>query len=253
MSADGYVSRVKLFCDHLDVGFIVDIVIRLHLDTGRQDRIDIPLQTFSRQSVVRNSIAKHAAQLASLLEDRRFMSHNSQEICCGKSSRTASDNGNFLACIIHSSRNRHCFTAVIYSIALDSPDVYSCIDQLSSAPCLARMFADMCTDCRERIVLSDQSYGIVVSACHYQSCVSRHVYAGRTKCHARYRLLAFLDTGRAAIVTDVFLVILAESIQSPQHHAGRLCTNSTVCRLFNDHGSTAKQFQLLHTLLFVQV
>ena len=58
-----------------------NIVIGFYFDAGGKNCIDIPLKSFSRQAVVRDSVAQHSAELCPLFVYGYFVAHNGKEKC----------------------------------------------------------------------------------------------------------------------------------------------------------------------------
>ena len=67
MCADGDVNRVILVFDLGELNITADRGISMYLDAGREDKLDVAIQLFLRQTVVRNAVSQHAAELRTLV------------------------------------------------------------------------------------------------------------------------------------------------------------------------------------------
>ena len=224
MSADTDIDRivVRLQVPHIHVA--AHAGVGMHLDAGRQNRIDFLIQHFPRQTVVRNAVPEHTAQLLPLFVNRDGMAHSRQIIGGTQASRAAADNDDLLPGRLCADRLRN-LSLVIHGIPLQRPDIDRVIHQCAPAAGFTRMLADVSADRRQRVVLPDEVGGILVTSFSDQRNISRHIHVGRAQGNARNRLL--LHDGTSSML-NMFNIIIPESLQSGQHHAGRFKSDGTI-------------------------
>ncbi len=98
MRADRDVDGIVLVLDVRERDVTADGGVRVHLDAGRQDKFDIRVQLFLRQTVIRDAVAQHTAELRALVIDDDLVAHQGQEVRRGQTARAAADDGDALAC-----------------------------------------------------------------------------------------------------------------------------------------------------------
>ena len=155
--------------------------------------VDLPVQFLSWQTVIGDSIAKHAAQFLSLLKNRHLVSHKGEIISRTDTSRTASYNSYLLSCS-HRRYRKGNISCMIYCKSFQSSDIYRIIYHGPAAPYLAGMFTDQAADCRKGIILSDQPHRIPVPALCYQSYITGNIHSRRTLGYTGNRLVQFKFT-----------------------------------------------------------
>lgn len=78
MGAYGDINRIEIFPQTAQRDVILpipDIRIRMYLHAGGQNGFDVLVQPFSRETVIRNPVTQHAAQLALLFKHYRMVAH----------------------------------------------------------------------------------------------------------------------------------------------------------------------------------
>ena len=197
----------------------------MYLNTGAENDINIVLQHIFRQTIARNAVTQHAAQLRTLFVNNRLVTHQLQIECTAQAARTAADDGNALACrrLIG---NRCDVQRVGDRVMLDAADVDGVIHHVSAAARLTRVLTDKCAGGRERIVLADEFNGVLAATGAHQCDVARNIHVSWTKGNAWNRLR---QTAGTAVVAYVFLIIVAEALHATQHHAGSFIANGAVC------------------------
>ena len=80
MRTDGDVNRVVLILNLSERNIAADGNAGVHLNAGGQDEVDIRIQLVLRQTIIRNAVAQHAAELGTLVIDYDLMTHQRQEI-----------------------------------------------------------------------------------------------------------------------------------------------------------------------------
>ena len=98
--ADGDINRVKILSQAAQGNIVLpvsDIHARMYLHACGENGLDVLIQPLPGEAVIGNAVAKHAAQLALLLEHHRMVPHQLQIISRGKTARPAARNGDPLA------------------------------------------------------------------------------------------------------------------------------------------------------------
>ena len=250
MGTDGDIGRIIIIADLRHTLRCRNIEVAFCFHARGKDRVDIPLQPLSRETVVRDTVAEHTAQLRAFFENGDLMSHDGQKICRRKSGRAAADDSDLLAGVVHLFRDRN-IAAVVHRETFQTADIDRRIHQRSSAALFARMLADQRTDGRERVVLADQSDRVCVSFVLQKRDITRNIDPCRAHRHARYRLRLVLDVVCAGVVFDMRFEIIPISLQSPEYHVRGLKTDGTVCRNADRLCGLFQQVQDLHPRLRV--
>ena len=230
MCADGDVNRVILVFDLGELNITADRGISMYLDAGREDKLDVAIQLFLRQTVVRNAVSKHAAELRTLVVYNNPVSHQRQKISRRQAARTAADNGNALSGGRRTGRGRH-IGRVIARKALDAADVHRVVHHAAAAVCLARVLADIAAYRGEGVFLSDQTNRIIITSRTHERDITRNIDAGRTERHAGHRMV---PAEQAAAVLNMRHIVVAEALHALEHHARRLVADSAVRRVLNN-------------------
>ena len=160
----------------------------MYLDTGREDKLDVAIQLFLRQTVVRNAVSQHAAELRTLVVYNDPVSHQRQKISRRQTTRTTADNGNALSGGRRTGRGRH-IGRVIARKALDAADVHRVVHHAAAAARLARMLADVRAGRGEWVILADQADCIGIASFAGQGDVTRNINSGRAQSYAGNRLI----------------------------------------------------------------
>ena len=242
VGADSDVDRVVLLLDLGDRKILADADIRFDFDAGRQDVLDLIIQSLSGQTVAGDAVAKHAAQLISLLEDGHLVTHDRQIVGCRQAAGAAADDGDFLAggfC-----QRRYVIVGdMIRREAFNAADVDGVVQHVAAAAVFAGVFADESTGRNEGVVLADEPHSVVVAAFVDQCDVSRNVHVGRALGYAGHGLI---EGGGAAVVLDVLDIVVAESVDALQHHVCRLVADGAVCRIVDGLGRIFDELQRIH-------
>ena len=155
------------------------------------------------------------------------MSHQLQEISCRKSTWSATDDGDALPCRLCLWRYRNGIQICkIYGRPFESANIDRRIQHVSTASLLARMLTDQCTRHRKRIILSDQTHSILISARSGKSDIARNVYMCRALVDTWDRLF---KTTAASVMLYMRNVVLLQAVQAHKHHTCRLKSDCTVC------------------------
>ena len=202
----------------------------MYLDAGREDKLDVAIQLFLRQTVVRNAVSQHAAELRTLVVYNNPVSHQRQKISRRQTARTAADNGNALSGGRRTGRGRH-IGRVIARKALDAADVHRVVHHAAAAARLARMLADIAADRGEGVVLADQTNRIIITSRTHERDIARNIDAGRAERHAGYRMV---PAEQAAAVLNMRHIVVAEALHALEHHARRLVADGAVRRVLNN-------------------
>ena len=209
----------RLFCGHIP---------GMYLHTHGLDGVYIPLQSLTRQTVLRYAVSQHASGLAALFENMNLVTHQCQEVRRRQSAGTAAYDSDLFVCIIHRRWHEHRLAAVVYGETFEPSDIDRSVYQLPAASLLARMLAYQRAYGRERVVFSYETHRIVVSACQYKRHVSRNIHSCRTSCDAGHRLLGILYALGASVPAHMFLIILSESRHAPDDHVRSFRAYGTV-------------------------
>ena len=144
MCAESKVECVILPAQLVKGDLISDVHIQLHINAYGEKRRDLRVEHLTRQTVGRNPIAQHAAQLRTLFIYRDLVSHQSKVIRRGKTARPAADDGDRFPGRLGACGMRH-ITRMVDRVALEAADIDRVVDHISSAARLARVLADVRT------------------------------------------------------------------------------------------------------------
>ena len=237
MRTDGDVNRVVLVLNLSERNIAADGNAGVHLNAGGQDEVDIRIQLVLRQTIIRNAVAQHAAELGTLVIDYDLVTHQRQEIRRRQTARSAADDADALAGRRCGSRRRG-VVRVVAREALDAADVDRIVHHAAAAVCLARVLADIAAYGREGIVLADQAHGVVVAAGTHECNVARNIHTGRAQCYTRHRMIPAEQTAAALHMGEV---VIAEALHALQNHAGSLIADGAVRRILNNTGGFLDQ------------
>ena len=155
MRADGNINCIIAFLDILHRHISADGNIRNHVNACCQNMLDIALQNLLRQTIIRDTIAKHATQLGTLLINRNLMPHLRQIIRRRQPAGTTADNADGFACFLIQDFRRLCL-CVIHRKAFQTADIDGIIHHRAATVCFTGMHADIRTGGREGVVLPNQ-------------------------------------------------------------------------------------------------
>ena len=111
------------------------------------------------------------------------------------------------------------------------------------------MLTDIGTGCGERIVLTDQANRIRVASFLHQRDVTGDVHAGGTQRDTGHGVL---QTTQAAVMQDMFLIIVPEALQAHQDQIGRVDPDGTIRAVHDDLGGIFDPAQDAYVRLPVQ-
>ena len=97
MRTDGDVNRVVLVLNLGERNIAADGNAGMHLNAGGQDEVDVRIQLVLRQTIIRNAVAQHAAELGTLVIDYDLVTHQRQKIRRRQTARSAADDADALA------------------------------------------------------------------------------------------------------------------------------------------------------------
>ena len=176
---------IKISADRFKRDVLADLCICNHGYAHFFKNSDFLIQNFFRKTVFRNTIAEHTAKLWHCLVDRHIMTKLTEEICHGKSVRTAADHSNVLSCVRLALRNKRIFTELV-SICCKSLKVCNSdrlVYHTAAACCLTRMRTDTTDRSRKRNVFSDQFDGLFILSVCDQTYIALTVCTCRTCKH----------------------------------------------------------------------
>ena len=75
MGADAQQNRIVFALNVGNLNVLADGNIGMYLNTGAENDINIVLQHIFRQTIARNAVTQHAAQLRTLFVNNRLMTH----------------------------------------------------------------------------------------------------------------------------------------------------------------------------------
>ena len=229
MGADGDIHGVILLLQILNENVLSDGGIADGLEARLLEALNLVIQYLSRQTVGRDAVAQHAAQLLTLLIHRHIVAHDTEIVGRTEAGGTAADHGDLLAGGLHACRRRH-LALMLHGKALQTPDIHGIVHHGSAAAHLTGMLADETADRRQGIILPDELHRIMISALMHQGNVARNVHVGRTLEHTGHRLVLLRP---AAAVLNVLHIIVPEALHALQHHPGCLRADGTVCGIIN--------------------
>ena len=239
MGANGQVDGIELVAQAGKL-LAVDGVVEFHVDAGAQDPVDLGLQALAWQTVAGNAIAKHAAQVVTLLKDGHLMAHHGQVVGAGKASRAAANHGDALAGVVGHAGLVIVEVAVLNGKTLQGEDVHGIVDHAATAVHLAGMLAHQAANERQRVVLADDLDGIGIAAGLDQRNITGNVDVRRAARDARDAGLAVKAAG---VLADVVLKIVAKTADSRKRHGAGLVTDGAVARKIDGAGRALNQVE----------
>ena len=122
---------------------------------------------------------------------------------------------------------------MVHGVALESPDVQGIVHHVPAAAGLAGVLADVGAGGGEGVVLPDEPHGVGTAALAHQGDIAGNVHAGGAQGHAGHRIF---QGAQAAVVKDVLLVVIPETLQSHQDQVGGINADGAVRRVHDDLG-----------------
>ena len=248
MGADGDVQAVMLLPELVEGDILAYLHAGLDFNAQGQDGVDLRVQLLPGEAVAGDAVAHHAAQLGLLLVDRDLVAHEGQVVGGGETAGTAADDGNGLAGSGSLLGLGH-IAGVVHSVALQPTDVQGVVHHVPAAAGLAGMLADVGAGGGEGIVLPDKPHGIGAAALVHQGDVTGDIHAGGAQSHAGHRVL---QAAQAAVVENVLLIVIPETLQAHQHQIGGVNADGAVRRVHDDLGSGLDPVQDLQLGLALQ-
>lgn len=196
------------------------------LDPGGEDVVQVPVQHFQGQTVVRDPVPEHAAQLGPLFVHGDAVAHKSQIVGCCQASRAASNHRHGLA----GGRGglwRPGRLGMVHGKPLQPADVHRGVHHPPAAVVFAGMLAYIGAGGGEGIVLPDQFQGVFIPAFPDERHITGNIHMGRAGGHTGHRVA---ETADAPAGEHVLLIILPEAPDPLQYHIGRLVADGTVRR-----------------------
>ena len=197
---------------------------QLDLHAGGQDGVDVLLQLLTGQAVAGNAVAQHAAQLLAGLIYGDLVSHKGEVVGCGQAAGAAADDCHCLPGGLGAGGRRD-DARVVHRVALEATDVHRALDHVPAAAGLAGVLAHQAAGAGEWVVLADQTHGVCVAAGAHQGHIAGDIHAGGALGHAGHRLI---QVAQAPAGFHMGLVVVPESADSLEHHAGRLVADGAV-------------------------
>ena len=228
--ADRDIDCVVLVFDFGKRDVLADCCVCMYLNAGRQDKLDVRIQLFRGQAVIRDAVAQHTAKLRALVVHNNLMPHQRQEIGGRQPAGAAADNADPLAGGFGAGRGGP-VGRVVACKPLDAADVDRIVHHAAAAARLAGMLADIAADGGEGVVLADQAHGVVVPPGAHQRDIPGDIDPGRAERHAGYRLV---QPEQAAAVFNMGNVVLAEALYALQNHARRFIADRAIRSILND-------------------
>lgn len=142
MGSDGHVDCIVFCFQIIDGDVFAYIDSQFNVYAAVQNVLDILIKDLVRQTVIRNAVTEHTAQMMSLFIDRYIMPHEGQEVSGSKTSGTSANDGNRLAGGFLTLGDRN-VSRMIDSIALDAADVHCIVHHGAAAALLAGMFTNV--------------------------------------------------------------------------------------------------------------
>ncbi len=241
VSADRDKHRIVVFLELLKRDVASDPGIGFDFHAHAYEKVDFLIENISGETIGRNPVTEHSAQLRKLLKDRGPISHQRQTVRRGQAARSAADNGDlfflrltFLELDGVAPSLRH-----VDGEPFDLGDVQRLIGFRPEADVRAGMRADPAADTRERIGLIDKRDRLLIAPLSHQREVTRDILADRAGIDALRFVKLYAHTGRASLVEDMILVFMAKVFQCREHRVGGGSTQSAErgisCRLGELH------------------
>ena len=197
--ADGDVDRVKTVLKIGKWDILADRHAGMHLDAGGQDKIDIRIQLFGRQAVIRNAVAQHTAELGALVKHNDLVPHERQKVGRRQAAGPAADHADGLAGR-RSAGGCGPVGRMIAHKALDAADVDRVVYHAAAAARFTGVLAYIAAYGGEGVVLADQTDGIVVAAGARQRNIARNIHPGGAERHTGHGLV---EAEQTAAMRDV--------------------------------------------------
>ena len=187
---------------------------------------DVFVQTLARETVGRNAVAHHAAQVLLFFIELHRVPHEREEIGTGETGGAAPDDGDRASGIRLTLRGRNGVgSRLIAGVLFDGADIDRRINERAAAALFAGMLAHIAAGSRKRIVFADQSNGFSAAAFGHERDVARHVNVRRTEGFAGHRLS---DALLAALLFRVVLKFVSKAGEALEHHLRSVVTDGAV-------------------------
>ena len=226
MCTDGYIHRIILTTKLSDGNVAADRDIGLRFEPCELQALDLAIQDLTWETIGRNTIAQHTAELLPLLKHGNLMAHDAEIVGTAETARTTADDSHPLAGRRHSLRRRD-GVLMLDREALQSTDVDRIIYERTTAANLTRMLTDEAAGRRHRVILTDQLHRILITLLMNEGNVAWDVHMCRALPYTWHRLAMH---ALAAAMLDMLHIVIAEAAQSLEHHTCRLGTDRTVRR-----------------------
>ena len=240
MSADGKINRIKVGTEALKLGG-VDRVPELDVDAALQDPVDLGLKALAGKAIAGNTVAEHAAEVFTLLENGDLMAHDGEVIRARKTGGAATHNGNLLLCGGCDPRTvvgLH----VLGRITLKGEDVHGIINHTAATVHLAGVLAHEAANAGQRVILANELHSIGVAAGLDKRDVARDINVSGATGDAR-NLLGTLES--AAVIPDMMLEVVAEPADGHEGHLARLIADGAIARIVDRLGGPLDELERL--------
>ena len=218
--------------------------------TGRQDRIDIFIQSVLGQTVIGNTVTQHSSQRFSLFVYVYLMSHQRQIISSCQSGRTSSYDSYFFTGGDITLRYLYLICRdLIHCEFLQSTDIDRAVYQVSAAFCLTGVFTDKCACRGKRIVPADQIDGICITMFADQRNISGNIHMCRAMGNTGNLLSHFRLT---SVLFNMAHVFFTEQLHTLKYDVSRLITDGTVRSILNHFRQRYHIVKGIHIRLAVQ-
>ena len=220
---DGHIHAVIVLAQLLQGDVLADVAVRLDLYAGGQDGVDVAVQILRRQTIGRDAVAQHTAQLGLALKDLDPVAHKGEEVGRGQTGGAAADDGDLLA-RLRGAGGHGDLPGVVHGEALDAADVQGGVHDGPAAVALAGMLTHQGTHGGEGVVLADQTNGVGIAPLPHQGDVAGGIDVGGAQLHAGDAL----EVGGTAALGHVGQVVVLEGHVAVQDHLGRLEADGAV-------------------------
>lgn len=201
-----------------------DVHAGLEFNAEFTENIDFRFDDVFFEFVGRDAVGEHAAEFFVLFKHGGFVALGCEIVCARKSRRACADDCDLLAPLfVNVGRNYHfgnvsglCVQILLCNEFLDIVDCDSLINSSARASRLATLVADATADCRERVVLLDESKSFSVFAFFCFADVTLNCDVSRASNLAR-RSTRFIAVD-AVVVAVVFIPL----VRTPAEIVGKL-------------------------------
>ena len=215
LATDCNVERfVTLRSQFVESDVFADVHAGLEFNAEFTENIDFRFDDVFFKFVGRNTVGEHTAEFFVLFKHGGFVTLGCEIVCARKSCRACADDCDLLAPLfVNVGRNDHfgnvsglCVQILFCNEFLDVVDCDCFVNSSARAGCFATLVADATADCRERVVLLDESKSFSVFAffCFADITLNSNV-CGASNLARRRTCLVAVDTVVVAIIFVPFI------------------------------------------------